>query len=988
MTGLKSQAGTRINDPVGAVWRRWEPHIHTPGTAMNDNYKSASLSDFLGLVEQASPAVECLGITDYYLTRRYEEVQAAVVGGRLPGVRMLFCNVELRLSIETKASKGINIHLLVSPDDPQHVAQIKRFLSKLSFRFVDEAFRCTEDDLRRLGRAHDASIDDDEAALRAGVNQFKVDFNQLRNEYEDSAWMRSNVLIAVAGSSNDGTAGLQDAASSFAATRRAIEAFAHVIFTATPRNVEFWRGDGVLAEDELVKQYRGPKPCLHGSDAHALDKVARPADGRICWIKGDPTFEALKQACFEPRGRVSIGPVPSEAGAPYCVTSVATPTLSWLLPDGLPVNPGMVAIIGARGSGKTALADLIAHGGDSPFPMQSSQSFLSRAGTHVGSGEVLIRWSDETESRRSLNVSSGDLPEVHYLTQQFVDRLCSSEAESDELLEAIKRVVFLAHEPEARLGADDFDTLAELKGSATRRAVAALEQQLDELSQDLFTERSWYRRRGPLQRDLTKAIGDLQKTEAARQNLIKPGGKDRAEYYTRLGTEITARQKRIQDLDRQLQSYRKLGLEVERYRTQVLPRVVQEIRQSFEPGILTEGEWEQFVPQFAGDPAAVVRQRITSQQTSIRQAAESEGALPVQRATAEALRKCGLDALKKEHERVGQLIGVDQKNQQRLRQLNDQHKTEEARRQRLEDDLRRASESPERLAAILAERAKLYGQFFELIIEQCRILSDLYAPLADRLSGALSSARKLSLRIVRSVDVDAWAQAGEKLLDLRKNGKFRGRGALAEAAREHLLAAWQEGTSAEVAKAMEAFRASNDDSLLAQSAVDRDSEDFQGWIIDLSRWIYSTDHVRVHYSIEYEGIPITQLSPGTRGIVLLLLYLALDLEDSRPLIIDQPEENLDPKSVFTELLGLFREARRRRQVIIVTHNANLVVNTDVDQVIVASCAKPGIGAPPHFHYVSGGLENPAIRAEVCEILEGGEAAFRQRAQRLRMSLVS
>ena len=118
-----------------------------------------------------------------------------------------------------------------------------------------------------------------------------------------------------------------------------------------------------------------------------------------------------------------------------------------------------------------------------------------------------------------------------------------------------------------------------------------------------------------------------------------------------------------------------------------------------------------------------------------------------------------------------------------------------------------------------------------------------------------------------------------------------------------------------------------------------------------------------------------------------MLYLALDLEDSRPLIIDQPEENLDPKSVFTELLALFREARKRRQVIIVTHNANLVVNTDVDQVIVASCTKPGIGAPPQFHYLSGGLENPAIRSEVCEILEGGEAAFRQRAQRLRVAIV-
>jgi hypothetical protein len=68
----------------------------------------------------------------------------------------------------------------------------------------------------------------------------------------------------------------------------------------------------------------------------------------------------------------------------------------------------------------------------------------------------------------------------------------------------------------------------------------------------------------------------------------------------------------------------------------------------------------------------------------------------------------------------------------------------------------------------------------------------------------------------------------------------------------------------------------------------------------------------------------------------------------------------------------------------VTHNANLVVNTDVDQVIVASCTRGAVGKPPTFQYVSGGLENPKIRADVCEILEGGEAAFRDRARRLRV----
>lgn len=134
----------------------------------------------------------------------------------------------------------------------------------------------------------------------------------------------------------------------------------------------------------------------------------------------------------------------------------------------------------------------------------------------------------------------------------------------------------------------------------------------------------------------------------------------------------------------------------------------------------------------------------------------------------------------------------------------------------------------------------------------------------------------------------------------------------------------------------------------------------------------------------YEGVAIEQLSPGTRGIVLLLLYLAVDLEDTRPLIIDQPEENLDPNSVFEELVPQFREARRRRQVIIVTHNANLVVNTDADQVIVARSIRELSDSLPSLSYECGSLENSEIRKSVCQILEGGERAFLERERRYRL----
>ena len=142
----------------------------------------------------------------------------------------------------------------------------------------------------------------------------------------------------------------------------------------------------------------------------------------------------------------------------------------------------------------------------------------------------------------------------------------------------------------------------------------------------------------------------------------------------------------------------------------------------------------------------------------------------------------------------------------------------------------------------------------------------------------------------------------------------------------------------------------------------------------------------MRYSITYDGVDIEKLSPGTRGIVLLLLYLALDDDDDRPLVIDQPEENLDPQSVFDELVPIFTAAKAKRQVVMVTHNANLVINTDADQIVIADADPPPAGGLPCLTYRAGGLDNAEVRTAVCNILEGGELAFQERARRLRVRL--
>jgi hypothetical protein len=235
------EAGKRQELNSGSRWYRWEPHVHAPGTVLNDQFKGVdSWEGYLNALETAKPAIRAVGVTDYYTTESYERVCEAKRSGRLPSCDLIFPNIEMRLGIGTVKGKWVNVHLLASSDDPDHVTELKRFLTRLTFTAYDDSFRCDRDDLIRLGKRFDPKLVDPVAALRRGAEQFKVSFDQLRRAYSEIAWAQKYVLIAVAGSEADGTSGVRDAAD--ATLRQEVEKFAHVIFASSPAQREFWLG--------------------------------------------------------------------------------------------------------------------------------------------------------------------------------------------------------------------------------------------------------------------------------------------------------------------------------------------------------------------------------------------------------------------------------------------------------------------------------------------------------------------------------------------------------------------------------------------------------------------------------------------------------------------------------------------------------------------------------------------------------------------------
>ena len=167
------------------------------------------------------------------------------------------------------------------------------------------------------------------------------------------------------------------------------------------------------------------------------------------------------------------------------------------------------------------------------------------------------------------------------------------------------------------------------------------------------------------------------------------------------------------------------------------------------------------------------------------------------------------------------------------------------------------------------------------------------------------------------------------------------------------------------------------------------------------REIYD-DWFEVKYKVVMGYDSIDVMSPGKKALVLLKLLIEL-AESECPILIDQPEDDLDNRSVFDELIDFIKTKKKKRQIIIVTHNANIVVGADADEVIVAN--QHGNNAEnkaKRFEYRSGSIENnvaifhadntpekgilneQGIQQHICDILEGGTQAFELRKRKYRI----
>ena len=147
-------------------------------------------------------------------------------------------------------------------------------------------------------------------------------------------------------------------------------------------------------------------------------------------------------------------------------------------------------------------------------------------------------------------------------------------------------------------------------------------------------------------------------------------------------------------------------------------------------------------------------------------------------------------------------------------------------------------------------------------------------------------------------------------------------------------------------------------------------------ISELMCW-FPQDSLEI-YAIDAKGKKrsIQQGSPGQKTAALLAFILSYG-ED--PLLLDQPEDDLDNELIYELIVKHLRETKSQRQIIVVTHNANIVVNGDAEMVLPLT-----VENGRSFISVPAGIQNRNTRRKICDILEGGEQAFEQRYKRIHL----
>jgi len=426
----------------GSEWRKWDMHVHAPGTKLNDCYQQQDgqpdWDQFCQIIHESDVAV--VAIADYFSLDGYFTAVEKFREAHPDDDRLFLPNLELRLNVAVnRDDQEVNLHLIFRPTLTRDEAN--KFISRLNTEGTTGATRanvtCADLSTKEDFESATVSLASIEEAIKATFGQ-------------DASYRleRQQHLLIVASGKGDGIRAGGSGVQRKALLSDEIDKYSDA-FYANAGSRDYFLGKSRLETDELI----APKPVFDGCDAHTFDDLraclgkhvtTEGASRNITWIKADATYEGLLQTLIEPSERVAIQATEPDQKEPYKVISKVRFSGTNDFPAEVVFNRNLNAIIGSRSSGKSALLAFIAHTVDPDETVRvqaeaAGQDDLKKAGPAAGK-----TWSDVAGTTCEVEWASGEATQgrVIYIPQ---NSLYTISEQPDEITKKIAPALFRAY---------------------------------------------------------------------------------------------------------------------------------------------------------------------------------------------------------------------------------------------------------------------------------------------------------------------------------------------------------------------------------------------------------------------------------------------------------------------------------------------------------------------------------------------------------------
>jgi ABC-type lipoprotein export system ATPase subunit len=1007
-----------MNDPKGSIWRKWDLHIHTPYSYLNNGFGDDFDLYVKTLFKKAiSKNIASIGITDYFTIDGYKKITEDYLN-KPDKLKQLFSdeeierikqililpNIEFRLH-DLVNGRRINFHVIFSNDvDIMDIEE--HFLHDLDFVHESQPFE--RDNVRKLKKSNLIELgkrlkqeqpDFTGEDLFVGMSTATVQHKDISDKLQDTRFKEKFII----GVPPDEDLSDIDWSSQEHMIRKLIIQKSNFLFASNPKTVK-WALGKFDTEEQFISEFKSLKPCLWGSDAHNFEKLFEPDLERYCWIKADPTFEGVRQILYEPEERVFIGKEPEILNlirnnpTKYFSKLEIKPLDSyngkygkWFDNTTIEFNNGLSGIIGNKGKGKSAIADILGLLGNTKVSLDSSKdklfSFLNKnkfcKKGYAENFHGVLHWNDGKTHSKKLDedIDETEIEKIKYIPQKFFEDLCSTEDDLN-FREELNKVVFSRVENKDRLGKKTFDEFIEYKTELINAEIKKLKSVLEELNIQIveLEEKNTPEYKSTIDNKIKGKTDELEAHRKIKEEIIEiknPSEDEKlSEEQKKKSETISSLSEKINKLQEEIEINLKKQeiLEIDKYEIIRILEDIEELKR-FVAG--WKDERKEIFEKYDIDVERAInldirvetlnttKQQIENElksienllsQESVKDENNNEISLVVQIETYKS-EKAKIDnelekPFKDYHDYLQKIKDWEKKKKEIEGDVDtpDSLKYYQREKKFIEQELGKELEQKNNLredTSISIYRKKqevqnIYNNVKNSITDLlARYSIDQHITLETSFQVEPVFYKEFFDQFVKRYK-DFYLNADNHLKQIVENYNLDNEKAILEFINEILTK----------------------EKILKESITE----------VEFLNFLFSIDYLNPRYNLKLNNKGLSELSPGERGGLLLIFYLILD-KDDKPLVIDQPEDNLDNQSVSEILVPYIREAKKRRQIIMVTHNPNLAVVADADQIIRMNIDKENDYLVSH---ISGAIENPEINKAVVDILEGKMKAFNNR----------